>query len=138
VTEHLSQYTRSALHRLPFPQCIPYKVRVFGVTLIDWLGALLSARPVIFLCRPSYTAVLCPRRRPGPFRPLCDNAEPLLFRGWAKNLERDSHRSKAPHIRRVFSIFPAFENCSFPLGLDWKRLAVEVVKVRYTNFIVLI
>src|SRR6218665_2484637 len=37
--------------------------RVPGVAVLVWLGAILSARalpPSLFLCRPSYTPVLCP------------------------------------------------------------------------------
>jgi len=38
--------------------------RIIGVTVLVWLGALLSARamlPSLFLCRSPYTAVLCQR-----------------------------------------------------------------------------
>src|SRR6218665_189855 len=47
--------------------------------------AYLAERPPICasLCRPSYTAVRCPRRFGGPNRPLCDKAEPFFFCGWS-------------------------------------------------------
>ena len=51
--------------------------RILGVAVLVWLGALLSAR-ALFLCRPSYTAVLCPWQFGGPIRPLCDNANPFF------------------------------------------------------------
>src|SRR6218665_1171328 len=53
--------------------------RIHGEAVLVWLGALLSARalpPSLFLCRPSYTAV-------------------LLFCGWFNNVEQTSFRSKA-------------------------------------------
>src|SRR6218665_2225762 len=43
---------------------------VLGVTVLVWLGSLLSARallPSIFMCRPSYTPVLCSRYMVVPF-----------------------------------------------------------------------
>src|SRR6218665_906778 len=94
--------------------------------MLVWLGALLSARalpPSLFLCRPSYTPVLCPRKFCGPFRPLCDNADTFFFCDWSSNLEWTSTRLKAPLKRCLVSIPPPSQDCSFHLA--WVGSASE-------------
>jgi len=61
--DHISQYAGCiALASILTVHLI--QDRVHGVAVLVWLGALLYARalpPSLFLCKPSYTAVLCSR-----------------------------------------------------------------------------
>src|SRR6218665_1041427 len=123
--DHISQYMRDVLHRLPCPRCISYRIAsLVWRCLSGWAPSHLRE-----LCCPLSS---CADRRTlrssalsnlvVPFARFCDNAVWFIFCGWSNNLECSFLRSKAPPKRCLFSIPPPSQDCSFSLGLGRKRL----------------
>ena len=105
-----------------------------GAYLAGHLLFVWALAPFLFSCRPPYTEVLCPRGFGGPIRLPCNNAESFVFCGLSNNREWASLRCEAPSKWCLFSVSPAFENFSFPLGLGREHLWIGILKGRYINF----
>ena len=84
------------------------------VHIIYAIGTLINS---LFLCRPSYTAVLCPWLFGGPIRALRDNAEPFFFCGLSYNLELTSLRFIHSFIPDIY-IAPLQETYSETLSVQ--------------------